>query len=177
MLLAEPQVHAEAAVRRRGPHPRHAAQLRTEGRPGHPPSGSRRGSAWTGRGAPGADGPGAAAAAGASGRSWRTAVNELHSMMLQAGARRPGLPPSDDGPRRGSGDGAHLPGQLSTCRRASARSRSVGARTSGWRHANGNPGRSTDTGRISKCGDAMMRAALYEAAHSLCSRERRGGRG
>ena len=39
----QPKVHAEAAVRRRGPHPGHAAQLRAEDGQGHPPRAERGG--------------------------------------------------------------------------------------------------------------------------------------
>ena len=39
-----------------------------------------------------------------------TAFNQLHKMMLDAVRVDPVLPPSDDGPRRRSGDGVDLPG-------------------------------------------------------------------
>lgn len=56
-----------------------------------------------------------------------------------------------------------------------ARSRSVGAHF-GLAPRKWQSGEVDRTGRISRCGDAMMRAALYEAANALLGRTR-GGHG
>ena len=58
---------------------------------------------------PALGGPGEADAAGASGVAG--GIRPAAQDDAGGGTRRPGLPSSDDGPRRGSGDGAHLPGE------------------------------------------------------------------
>ena len=100
-----------------------------------------------------------------------TAFNELHSMMLhQVRAdpvcRRlmtvPGVGPVTALTFRATVD---VPARFS-------RSRSVGAHF-GLTPRKWQSGEIDHMGRISKCGDAMMRTALYDAAHSMLTRTTR----
>ena len=100
-----------------------------------------------------------------------TAFNELHKMMLDAVradsvCRRlmtvPGVGPVTALTFRATVD---VPAHF-------ARSRSVGAHF-GLTPRKWQSGEIDHMGRISKCGDVMMRTALYDAAHSMLTRTTR----
>ena len=99
------------------------------------------------------------------------AFNQLHQMMLDAVrvdpvCRRlmtvPGVGPVTALTFRATVD---TPGRF-------ARSRSVGAHF-GLTPGKWQSGEIDHMGRISKCGDVMMRTALYDAAHSMLTRTTR----
>ena len=84
---------------------------------------------------------------------------------------RCGLPPADDGARRGGAGGGHL---QDGGRRPGAVPHRQGGRRAFRAHAEAYQSGETDvTGGISKVGDAMVRTALYEAANVMLTRTSR----
>ena len=164
----EPQVHSEAAVRRRGQHPGHPAELRAKGGPGEPRSvrGTDRELVDDRAALASMVEPMLRARA-----ALLAAFNHLHKMVLDAVradpvCRRlmtvPGVGPVTALTFRATVD---VPARF-------ARSRAVGPHF-GLTPRKWQSGEVDRMGQISKCGDAMMRTALYEAANSMLSRTTR----